>query len=46
MAETFKEESTPMIEDGRLVLTPDHCYAIPENQWLTSNAILLELIKV
>ncbi|MDE6121606.1 MAG: hypothetical protein K2F76_00055, partial [Duncaniella dubosii] len=46
MAETFKEESTPMIEDGRLVLTPDHRYAIPENQWLTSNAILLDLIKV
>lgn len=46
MAETFKKESTPMIEDGRLILTPDHRYVIPESQWLTSNSILLELIKV
>lgn len=43
---SFDTSSARLLENGDLVITPTGHIAIPEDKWLTSNTILLELIEV
>lgn len=45
-ADNFLKEADAMLSEGCLSLAPDGSYAIPEDHWLTSNSVLLRLIKV
>ena len=42
----FEGTASRLIHSGSLVMTPQHRLAIPEEKWLTSNSILLDLIVV
>ncbi|MCM1051344.1 MAG: radical SAM family heme chaperone HemW [Paenibacillus sp.] len=43
---SFNASSARLLENGNLIITPAGWVAIPEDKWLTSNTILLELIEV
>ena len=42
----FEQVSSRLILSGKLIHTPQQRLAIPEDKWLTSNNILLDLIVV
>ena len=44
--ESFVNEASALEKKGLLKLSPEGAYIIPEKMWLTSNSILLELIKI
>lgn len=46
IADEFADQCRPLLRRGQLTLTADNRYIIPENRWLTSNSILLDLIRV
>lgn len=46
IAAEFAAQCQPLVADGLMTLSPDGQYKIPENHWLTSNSILLKLIRV
>lgn len=43
---SFVHDASALERKGLLSLSPDGAYIIPEKMWLTSNSILLELIKI
>lgn len=40
----FSRDAAPLLDRGDLCVTPSGFYAIPEDRWLVSNSILLDLI--
>lgn len=46
MAETFESQAQHLVERGLITRSSDGHYIIPESHWLTSNSILLQLIRV
>ncbi|WP_301746754.1 hypothetical protein [uncultured Duncaniella sp.] len=42
----FEQVSSRLILSGNLIYTPQQRLVIPEDKWLTSNNILLDLIVV
>ena len=42
----FMETAAKLIANGEFDTNPDGTYFIPENRWLTSNSIILNLIRV
>lgn len=46
MRDTFLSDARRLSDRGLLHETPSGAYAIPEDKWLTSDSIMLELIKI
>ncbi|MDE5826363.1 MAG: radical SAM family heme chaperone HemW [Duncaniella sp.] len=46
IAETFETQASHLVSDGLMTRSQDGHYTIPESHWLTSNSILLQLIRV
>lgn len=46
MADSFESQASHLVERGLMTRSRDGHYSIPESHWLTSNSILLQLIRV
>ena len=45
-ADSFQTNATRLCDSGLLTLSPSGRMLIPEDKWLTSDSILLQLIEV